>query len=71
MGTAPRNENPHELVLDLLTIRQAADLLGIPVKTLYNWRAASRGPRSFRIGRSIRYTRTDLAAWVAAQREAS
>lgn len=69
METDPRNETPEDRLLDLFTIRQAAALLGIPVKTLYNWRAAGRGPRSFRIGRSIRYTRTDIAAWVAEQRD--
>jgi len=69
MANEPRHENPEDRLLDLLTIREAADVLGVPVKTLYNWRAQSKGPRSFRVGRSIRFTRTDLAAWIAEQRD--
>lgn len=49
----------------LLDARQAARLLGVPRSTLYEL-VRSRGLPHVRVGdRALRFTRTDLAAWVA------
>ncbi len=48
----------------LLTIEDVASELNKPVKTLYNWRHLKIGPRSIKVGRSVRYRREDLDAWL-------
>ena len=52
---------------DLLTITEAAELLRAPVATLRYWRHLGTGPHSFRIGRSVRYWRTDVTGWLEDQ----
>jgi predicted DNA-binding transcriptional regulator AlpA len=49
---------------ELLTIQEVADLVRVPVATLRYWRHLGTGPRSFRIGRSVRYWRTEVFAWL-------
>ena len=53
----------------LLTPAEVATRLGIPVATLYTWRHRGEGPSWFRVGRHLRTTEADLAAWLALQRE--
>ena len=43
-----------------LTENQAADFLGLSVRTLQNWRATRTGPSFTKISRSVRYTRRAL-----------
>ncbi len=45
---------------ELLTMTEVADLVRVPVATLRYWRHLGTGPRSFRIGRSVRYWRTEV-----------
>ena len=50
---------------DLLTPEQAAQLLGLSVKTLATWRSTGRHALPFiRCGARIRYQRTELVAWL-------
>jgi len=50
---------------NLLTTKEAADFLGIPVRTLENWRCNQRYDLPYiKIGRLIRYRMTDLENWV-------
>jgi len=52
----------------LLDERQVARLIGMSVASLRRWRLLHRGPKFLRVGGSaVRYRRTDLAAWLAAQ----
>lgn len=57
----------------LLTIADTADLLDIGIDTLYRWRAGYNRPASFPTGFKInnrpRYRRSEVLAWVEAQRE--
>lgn len=50
----------------LLTIDQAAEYLSIPKATLYTWRTrrAGYGPRAVKFGKSLRYRRSDLDAFI-------
>jgi excisionase family DNA binding protein len=58
----PRSEQPVEPIL--LTSRQAAKLLSIGERTL--WRLSHDGPIPLiKIGKSVRYDRRDLLAWIA------
>lgn len=49
----------------LLTEVKAADLLSISIRTLQAWRSKGCGPAFVRLGRAIRYRRSDLFAWAA------
>ena len=49
---------------ELLTVTEAADYLRLARGTLYNWRHLGRGPRCVSAGRSVRYRRSDLDAWL-------
>jgi hypothetical protein len=46
-----------------LTENQAADFLGVSVRTLQAWRVRGGGPRYLKIGRSVRYQRRELVAF--------
>jgi excisionase family DNA binding protein len=49
----------------LLTRREAADLLGISPETLTIWACTKRYPLPYvKVGRSVRYRRTDLEAFI-------
>jgi predicted DNA-binding transcriptional regulator AlpA len=49
---------------ELLTMQEVADVVRVPVATLRYWRHLGTGARSFRIGRSVRYWRTEVFAWL-------
>jgi excisionase family DNA binding protein len=48
----------------MLTVEEVAELLRVPVATLHQWRHKGTGPRSYRVGRYVRYRRDDLEAWL-------
>lgn len=54
----------------LWTPEEVAEFLGIPLRTLYAWRARSKGPRAHRVGRYLRYAGHDVQAWLADQTDA-
>lgn len=43
---------------------ELADELKIPLSTIYVWRSQRRGPRGHKIGAHVRYSRTDITAWL-------
>ncbi|UPK77122.1 helix-turn-helix domain-containing protein [Nocardioidaceae bacterium SCSIO 66511] len=49
------------------TIGDLAEYLGVPVRTLYEWRTKDYGPKGIRVGRYVRYRAEDVHAWVDAQ----
>lgn len=44
-----------------------AAYLGVPVKTLYQWRHRRIGPNVLKIGRHLRYRWPEVEEWLAAQ----
>jgi len=48
----------------LIDVQQLADHLDVPVKTLYAWRYRREGPPAFRVGRHLRYRRSDIQRWI-------
>jgi hypothetical protein len=42
---------------------QAAEFLGVSVRTLQAWRVRGGGPRYLKIGRAVRYQRRELVAY--------
>ncbi|MFV1365894.1 helix-turn-helix domain-containing protein [Mycolicibacterium elephantis] len=56
---------------ELLGLQEASALLGICPNTLRWYRATGMGPKSFKVGRRIRYWRHDCLEWLAAQESAT
>ena len=48
----------------LLWAQEVAAILGVPVKTLYQWRYKGVGPAGLRVGRHLRYRAADVEAWI-------
>ena len=48
----------------LLSVGDLADYLQVPHNTLYQWRHHGVGPRALRIGKYLRYRRSDVEAWL-------
>jgi excisionase family DNA binding protein len=55
-----------ETLDQLLTAQQLADYLGVPVATIYAWRYRHQGPPGFRVGKHLRFRRSDVEAWIEA-----
>lgn len=60
--------------MELLSTKEAADFLGVPVGTLKDWRYHGRAgtrtpPPAYRAGRHIRYDRAELEQWLRDSRE--
>lgn len=53
----------------LLSIEDLAEYLGVPVATIYDWRVDGKGPCGVRVGRHVKFTQSDVLAWIEAQRE--
>lgn len=65
METSTRTERPTQ---DYLNEFEAATLTRFSVGTLRNMRCAKRGPRYLKVsGRSVRYRRSDLEAWLGSE----
>lgn len=48
----------------LLTVDELAFFLGVPVKTIYQWRYKGTGPIGVRVGRHVRYRQVDVDRWL-------
>lgn len=55
-------------MLKYLTDKEVADLTGLGVQTLRNWRFEGRGIPYCKIGRAVRYEADEVAAYMAARR---
>ncbi len=53
----------------LMSIEELSEYLGVPVRTLYDWRLAGRGPCAVHVGRQIRYFVSDVHEWLRRNRE--
>lgn len=49
---------------EMLTPEELAAETKVPVRTLYAWRYQGTGPRSIKVGRHLRYRRSDIDAWL-------
>jgi excisionase family DNA binding protein len=48
---------------------EVAEILGVPVETIYQWRYKRTGPPGFRVGRHLRFDPRALQRWVDEQSE--
>lgn len=49
----------------LMTVEEVSNYLQVPIRTLYRWRVEGEGPLGIRIGKYVRYRRSDLDSWLA------
>ena len=63
-----RVETPPALPGRLLSVLEVADLLQVPVKTIYDWRYRGEGPRPMRLGKYLRFDPADVAVWIDARK---
>lgn len=47
-----------------LTPDDIAEIFGVPLETVYQWRKKRTGPPGFRIGKHLRYDPVDVRAYV-------
>ncbi|MGH4027854.1 helix-turn-helix domain-containing protein [Actinomycetota bacterium Odt1-20B] len=52
-----------------LTPDDIAEMFGVPLETVYQWRKKRTGPPGFRIGKHVRYDPVDVRDYVAGLRE--
>lgn len=55
----------------LLTPQDLAAYLDVSLSTLYDWRWRGEGPNGFRVGKHIRYRRSDVEQWIQHQLRAA
>lgn len=55
---------------ELWKIERVSEITGVPVATLHVWRTRKRGPAGFKIGRSLRYRRSEVLRWITEQERA-
>lgn len=68
MTAQPDNPLPRKNLGDeMLTLAETAALLRIPENTLRYWRVTGAGPRSFKVGRHVRYWHADVVLYVTEQ----
>ncbi|GAA3729582.1 helix-turn-helix domain-containing protein [Salinactinospora qingdaonensis] len=65
-GSTSAVTRPHKAP-SLWSVKDTAAFLGVPAKTLYQWRYLEVGPPSHRIGRHLRYDPAEVRAWVLRQ----
>ena len=65
MGTSP---TPASGLDPLLSIDDLSEYLGVPIRTIYDWRQTGHGPRGIRVGRHLKFAASDVAAWIDALR---
>jgi len=51
----------------LMSPRDVADYLDVPVATIYGWRHKGVGPPGLAVGRHVRYRREAVEAWLERQ----
>ncbi|WP_409408763.1 helix-turn-helix domain-containing protein [Acidithiobacillus ferriphilus] len=61
---------PPEAIPTQIDEKRTAEVLGVKVSTLTNWRTTGRYALPYiKVGRLVRYRVTDLAQWIAKRRQ--
>ncbi|GAB3755979.1 hypothetical protein GCM10027599_20400 [Yimella radicis] len=53
----------------LIGVEELAEYLGVPVRTIYDWRLSGRAPRAYKFGKHLRCAASDIAAWLEERHE--
>lgn len=72
MNDRKRDYGPDgELPERYLTPAEVAEILGVPVQTIYQWRYKRTGPPGFRVGRHLRFDPRAVQRWVEGRGESA
>jgi len=52
----------------LLTVRDVAEILCVPMSTVHHWAAHGDGPPSFKVGKHRRFDAALVADWIETQK---
>ncbi|MFF8728176.1 helix-turn-helix domain-containing protein [Streptomyces sp. NPDC015171] len=52
-----------------LTPDDIAEMFGVPLETVYQWRRKRTGPLGFRVGKHLRYDPADVRAYVTNRKD--
>ncbi|WP_329559623.1 helix-turn-helix domain-containing protein [Streptomyces uncialis] len=66
----PKNSSNSRTVDERTRLATPADVaahLGVPVKTLYQWKYRGMGPNVHKVGRHLRYRWSEVDMWLSAQ----
>jgi excisionase family DNA binding protein len=55
----------------LLGTSELAEEFGVPIKTIYQWRWKGTAPRAIKVGRYVKYRRSDVERWLDEQARAA
>jgi excisionase family DNA binding protein len=55
----------------LLTVKELAEYLGVPVTTVYQWNHLGVGPRYFRVGKYTRFRPDDVEEWLERRQDSA
>jgi len=53
----------------LLSVEQLADMLGVPARTIHAWRYRRKAPPGIRLGKHLRFRRSDVEQWIDGNRD--
>ena len=65
------NSTPSGGLEPLMSIDALSELLGVPIKTIKDWRTKGEGPAAYKIGNHVRYAASDVRTWLEQCREQS
>lgn len=54
-------------VSEFFSPESLGDFLGVPTRTVYSWNYTGTGPPYRRLGKHIRYRRSDVEKWLESQ----
>lgn len=63
---ARADPNAAGVTVELLTTAEAATLCGVGERSFWRWAHSGRAPRPIKIGRTARFRRSELFAWIEA-----
>ena len=52
---------------EYMTAQEVADHYRLPLQTIYGWRYKGTGPKAIKLGRHLRYRRSDVERWAEEQ----
>jgi excisionase family DNA binding protein len=65
LGVMDTHISTHAAIEPVLSLTELAAHLSVSAQTLYDLRSKGRGPRGFRVGRELRFRRSEVDAWLA------
>ena len=54
-------------MVNLLSVKQTAEMLGISVALVYKWTCSRTGPRFVKVGSRVAFRPEDLEEWVSSK----